>query len=75
MHKPLKALAYSVLAGLTLSACGGGSSTIYTVIDGGHGINANDLTVNGVTILDLTINFIEAHIVGGTPLYETTNVD
>lgn len=48
--------------------------TFYTVVDGSHGINT-DLTVNGVTIMDLTLNFIEAHIVGGTPLYETTNVD
>jgi len=49
--------------------------TFYTVVDGDHGIDANNLMVNGVTILDLSINFIEAHIVGGTPLYETANVD
>jgi len=49
--------------------------TFYTVVDGDHGIDANNLTVNGVTILDLTIDFIEAHIVGGTPTYETANVD
>ena len=48
--------------------------TFYTVVDGTHGIDVSR-TVNGVTILDLTINFIEAHIVGGTPLYETANVD
>ena len=48
--------------------------TFYTVVDGDHGIDVSR-TVNGVTILDLTLNFIEAHIIGGTPLYETVNVD
>jgi acetyl esterase/lipase len=46
----------------------------YTEIGGGHGINPTK-TVNGKNILDLTIEFIEAHIVGGIPLYETANID
>ena len=48
--------------------------TFYTDVGGGHSVGV-DRTVNGVTIMDLTLNFIEAHIVGGTPLYETANVD
>lgn len=48
--------------------------TFYTDVGGGHGVNT-DKTVNGVPLLDLTMDFIEAHIVGGTPLYETANVD
>jgi predicted esterase len=46
----------------------------YTEVGGGHGINPTK-TVNGKNILDLTIEFIEAHIVGGIPLYETANID
>jgi fermentation-respiration switch protein FrsA (DUF1100 family) len=46
----------------------------YTEIGGGHGIDPTE-TVNGKSILDLTIEFIEAHIVGGIPLYETANID
>ena len=46
----------------------------YTHVGGGHGVNT-ELTVNGTKLIDLTANFIEAHIVGGTPLYETANVD
>lgn len=48
--------------------------TFYTEVGGGHGVDTGK-TVNGVTVLDLTLNFIEAHIVGGMPLYETANVD
>ncbi len=48
--------------------------TFYTEVGGLHGVET-DKVVNGVTLMDLTLNFIEAHIVGGTPLYETANVD
>lgn len=48
--------------------------SFYTEVGGGHGVDT-DKTVNAVPLLDLTLNFIEAHIVGGTPLYETANVD
>ncbi len=48
--------------------------SFYTHVGGGHGVST-DRTVNGVTLMVLTMNFIEAHIVGGTPLYETANVD
>ncbi len=48
--------------------------TFYTDVGGGHGVGV-DRTVNGTTIMDLTLNFIEAHIVGGTARYETANVD
>ncbi len=48
--------------------------SFYTDVGGGHGISGSK-TVNGVSLLDLTMDFIEAHIVGGTPLYETANVD
>lgn len=46
----------------------------YTEVGGGHGVSSS-LTVRGTTILDLTLDFIEAHIVGGIALYETANID
>ncbi len=48
--------------------------SFYTDVGGGHGVSG-EKTVNGVPLLDLTMDFIEAHIVGGTPLYETADVD
>ena len=46
--------------------------SFYTGVGDGHGVNPLK-QVNGVTLLDLTVNFIDAHIVGGTPLYETAD--
>ena len=51
--------------------------SFYTVQEAGHAwssINIFTLQINGVSILDKTLNFIEAHIVGGTPVYETVSV-
>jgi len=48
--------------------------SFYTEVGGGHGVDVNK-TVNGETLLDITMNYIEAHIVGGVPVYETANTD
>ncbi len=37
-------------------------------------IDVFNLTVDGKSLLDITLDFIEAHLIGGTPLYETVNV-
>ena len=46
----------------------------YTVDGGGHGVATTRLGVDGVTFFDLTLNFIEAHLRDGTPLYETRTI-
>ncbi len=46
----------------------------YTDVNGGHNVNTEQ-TVNGVTLLELTVDFIEAHVNGGMPLYEIAEVD
>lgn len=51
--------------------------SFYTVEDAGHGPDQVGLKTNGVdgvTFYDLTLNFIEAHLRDGTPLYETRTV-
>lgn len=49
--------------------------SFYTVENAGHGFGATQvasLEVGGETLIDLTYNFLEAHLrAGGTPLYET----
>lgn len=63
---------------LDLSAQGtavGVPHSFYTVLGGGHAnYNINTYMLNGKTIMDTTIDFIEAHIVGGAPVYETVSV-
>ena len=46
----------------------------YTVDGGGHGFDVTTIEANGITLLDQTINFIEAHLVGGLPDYVTVTV-
>lgn len=51
--------------------------TFYTVTGAGHAWTSIDVfntQINGRSILDNTLNFIEAHIVGGMPTYETVSV-
>ena len=48
--------------------------TFYTDVGGGHNVNTMQ-TVNGVTLIDLTVDFIEAHVIDGLPLYEIADVD
>ena len=50
------------------------SYSFYTVAGGGHGFDAipiDSLTVDGTSLRQITYNFIDAHLNGGTPLYET----
>ncbi len=50
----------------------------YPVIGAGHGVNAVGLdenTVDGVTLADLTYDFVEAHLTGSAPLYQTVEVN
>ena len=46
----------------------------YTELGGGHGVGPGE-TVNGTSILELTMDFIEAHLVGGVANYETVDID
>jgi len=49
----------------------------YTVDGGGHAFGEIDiftLESNGISLLDHTVNFIEAHLVGGLPDYVTVTV-
>jgi acetyl esterase/lipase len=50
----------------------------YTVAGADHGYSTIDIkapVVNGATLLGLTMNFIDAHLKGGTPVYETRTVN
>jgi len=49
----------------------------YTVDGAGHAFDAIDiftLESSGVTLIDQTVNFIEAHLVGGLPDYITVTI-
>jgi acetyl esterase/lipase len=49
----------------------------YTVRDADHGFNEipiQTLTVNGISLLELEINFLDGHLMGGSPVYETVVV-
>jgi len=46
----------------------------YTVDGGGHGFDVSTIESNGLTLLEHTVNFIEAHLVGGVPDYVTVTV-
>ncbi|MEL6686955.1 MAG: alpha/beta hydrolase [Pseudomonadota bacterium] len=46
----------------------------YTEVGGGHGVGPGE-TVDDTTILELTMDFLEAHLVGGVANYETANID
>lgn len=51
--------------------------SFYTVLEAGHGFSAipiSSVTVDGVSILDVTFAFLEAHLLDGTPEYETRSV-
>ncbi|MEM6536013.1 MAG: alpha/beta hydrolase fold domain-containing protein [Pseudomonadota bacterium] len=51
--------------------------TFYTIQDGPHGfgsINPNSVTINGDTALNVALDFIEAHLTDGTPLYEVQTI-
>ena len=51
--------------------------TFYTIEDGPHGFGSADpnrVQINGQDPLDVTLDFIEAHLTGGTPLYEIQTV-
>ena len=55
----------------------GVSHSFYTVIGAGHGGRATGIDVNevnGQTLHELTFDFVEAHLTGGTPVYETVDV-
>ena len=66
---------YQVAVDLTNSASTTGIPyTFYTDVNGGHNVDTSQ-TVSGISLLDLTVNFIEDHTVGGAPLYEIKDVD
>lgn len=51
--------------------------SFYTVLEAGHGFSAipiRSVTVDGVSVLDVTLAFLEAHLLDGTPDYETRSV-
>ncbi|MGB0907472.1 MAG: alpha/beta hydrolase [Maricaulaceae bacterium] len=49
--------------------------SLYTVINGGHGdFDLNTVMIGNKTIMETTIDFIEAHIVGGVATYEKVTV-
>jgi len=51
--------------------------TFYTIENGPHGFGSVDpdrVQINGRDPLDVTLDFIEAHLTGGTPLYEVQTV-
>lgn len=51
--------------------------SFYTVAGGGHGfggVRIETVTVDGVSILDLTLDFIDEHLKTVSPLYETRTV-
>lgn len=51
--------------------------SFYTVQDGPHGfsnVNPNRVLINGLPPREVTVDFIEAHLNGGTPIYETVTV-
>lgn len=48
--------------------------SFYTVEGGGHGVGTTRLGVDGVTFFDLTLDFIEAHLRDGEPLYQTRTI-
>ena len=51
--------------------------SFYTIQGGPHGfgtVNPNRVSINGQTPLDVTIDFIEDHLLGDDPLYETETI-
>ncbi|MEL6861894.1 MAG: hypothetical protein AAGL11_08650 [Pseudomonadota bacterium] len=51
--------------------------SFYTIENGPHGfgsIDPNRVQINGRDPLDVTLDFVIAHLTGGTPLYETQTV-
>ncbi len=51
--------------------------TFYTVEGARHGFGANGVTTNGVdgkTFLELSLDFVEAHLYDGAPVYEVRTV-
>lgn len=51
--------------------------SFYSVQGGGHAYGSIDIyntQINGKSILDTTLDFVDAHIVGGTPTYETVTI-
>lgn len=51
--------------------------SFYTIQDGPHGfssVNPNRVVINGDTPLNVTIEFISAHLNGGEPNYETQTI-
>ncbi len=49
----------------------------YSIEGGGHGFGNTGTftsTVEGTTLIDLTADFVEAHLTGATPLYRSVNV-
>ena len=51
--------------------------TFYTVENGPHGfgsVDPNRVQINGDAPVDVTLDFIEAHLTDGTPLYEVQTV-
>jgi len=50
---------------------------LYSVINAGHGFRATGVftnTVNGQTLVEVTADFIEAHLTGGTPVYQQVDI-
>ena len=51
--------------------------SFYTIQDGPHGfgaVNPDRVSINGQTPLTVTIDFIEDHLFGNNPLYETQTI-
>lgn len=54
------------------------SHAFYTVVGAGHGGRATGIdtnTVGGQTLHEITFDFIEAHLTGGTPVYQSVDVN
>lgn len=54
------------------------SYAFYSVVGAGHGFDATGTftnTVDGVTLIDLTADFVAAHLTGETPLYSNVDVN
>ncbi len=54
------------------------SHAFYTVLGAGHGGRATGIdtnTVDGQTLHEITFDFVEAHLTGGTPVYQTVEIN
>ena len=69
---------YTFAQDLAAEAGGAGISySFYSITGGGHSfidLPIQSITLNGTSLYDISVNFIDAHLKAGTPLYETRDV-